>query len=298
MIKISVIIPIYNSEKYLKRCLDSIINQTIRELEIICVDDGSTDNSLQTLNKYSKRDNRIIIINRENLGVSAARNAGLKIAKGKYIGFVDSDDWIHLDFFEKLYTAAEKYKADAACTGIKRCYESGKIIDKLKVHQEQILITVAEKYKFLEIPKKCYLWNKIYKKSELDRQQLLFKENIDMCEDVFFLIRFLYFSVKVITVPNTYYYYWVNNKSVSRTMSDKNQIDKLAARADFIQFSREHHIICDEKFYVKNKTFYKFLGIPILKIYEWETIKKYYLKKGFLFDEQENNKSLRNHPCI
>lgn len=277
MVKVSVIIPVYNSEKYLRRCLDSVVSQTLKDLEIICVDDGSTDESAQILKAYSERDERITIINLENSGVSAARNAGLKIARGKYIGFVDSDDWIDPDFFQKLYSAAEKHKADAACTGIKRCYESGKIIDKLKIDQERILVTAAEKYKFLEIPKKCYLWNKIYKKSELDRQKLSFKEDIDMCEDVFFLIRFLYFAGKVITVQNTHYYYWVNDESVSRTMNDKNQMDKLAARADFIKFSREHHIICDEKFYVKEKVFYKIFGIPIIKIYEWETIKKYYL---------------------
>lgn len=110
--KISVIIPIYNSEKYLKRCLDSVINQTYKNLEIICVNDGSKDNSLQILQEYAQKDNRIIIIDKENAGVSAARNDGIRKATGEYIGFVDSDDWIELDMYEKMYKALKKYNTD------------------------------------------------------------------------------------------------------------------------------------------------------------------------------------------
>ena len=277
MIKISVIIPVYNVEKYLRRCLDSVINQTFRDLEIICVNDGSTDGSAEVLEEYKNKDKRIVLLNRENAGPGAARNAGLKIAKGKYISFIDSDDWIDLDFFEKLYTAAEKYDADAACAEIIRTYPSGKTLKKCEIAQEKVLQTCTEKYKKFNIPKNCYVWNKIYKKSELDKLQLFFREDLLMCEDVQFTTKFMYFSNKVVTVPGVKYYYWVNEKSVSRTKTDKNQLDNLTARADFIKFSREHHIICDEKFYVKDKVFYKMFGIPILKIYEWETIKKYYL---------------------
>ena len=102
MPKISVIVPVYNVEKYLARCLDSIINQTLADIEIICINDGSTDNSLEILNDYAKKDSRIKIIDQTNAGLSCARNAGMQIAQGEYIGFVDSDDWIDLDFYEKL----------------------------------------------------------------------------------------------------------------------------------------------------------------------------------------------------
>ena len=277
MIPISVIIPVYNVEKYLRRCLDSVINQTFRDLEIICVNDGSTDGSSKILEEYKSKDERIILLNQENKGPGAARNIGLKIAKGEYISFIDSDDWIDLNFFEKLYKAAKKHDADAACTEIVRTYTSGKMLKKIEIEKEEILSTCIEKYKRFDIPKNCYVWNKIYKKSELDKHKLFFREDFLMCEDVRFSTEFMYYSDKVITVPETKYYYWVNEKSVSRTKTDKNQLDNLAARADFIKFSREHHIICDEKFYVKDKIFYKLFGILILKIYEWETIKKYYL---------------------
>lgn len=94
--KFSVILPIFNTEKYLKACLDSIINQTYKNLEIICVDDGSTDGSLKILEEYSSKDSRIKIINQQNQGVSAARNVGIDNATGDYVSFVDPDDWVEL----------------------------------------------------------------------------------------------------------------------------------------------------------------------------------------------------------
>ena len=94
MPKISVIIPVYNVEKYLRECLDSLLNQTFKDIEIICVNDGSTDGSLNILNEYASKDSRFIIINQNNQGLSAARNNGLNVAKGDYVAFLDSDDYI------------------------------------------------------------------------------------------------------------------------------------------------------------------------------------------------------------
>ena len=108
MPKISVIIPIYNTQNYLEKCLDSVINQTFKDIEIICVNDCSKDNSLEILKKYSKKDKRIKIIDfKENKGPASARNEALNIAKGEYISFIDSDDWINLDFYEKLYFSSQ-----------------------------------------------------------------------------------------------------------------------------------------------------------------------------------------------
>lgn len=113
MPEISVIIPVYNAEKYLEECLQSVLAQTFVDFEIICINDGSTDHSLEILKQYAKNDSRIKIIDQQNKGVSAVRNAGLAIAKGAYIGFVDSDDTIENDFFEKLIDNAENTKSDA-----------------------------------------------------------------------------------------------------------------------------------------------------------------------------------------
>ena len=112
MPKISVIIPVYNVEKYLSQCLDSILNQTFKDFECICVNDGSTDKSLAILQEYVNKDDRIKIINQENKGLSGARNSALKIVNGKYITFIDSDDFVTIDYLEKLINIAEKEDSD------------------------------------------------------------------------------------------------------------------------------------------------------------------------------------------
>ena len=111
--RVSVILPIYNVEPYLRRCLDSLINQTMTEIEIICVNDASPDNSLQILKEYAEKDSRIKIIDlKHNMGAAGARQSGLDIANGEYVGFVDPDDYVNTDFFEKLYESAKKENAD------------------------------------------------------------------------------------------------------------------------------------------------------------------------------------------
>ena len=111
-IRVSVIIPVYNTERYLKQCLDSVIGQTLRDIEIICVDDGSTDNSLDILNEYAKCDRRILVIQQENAGAGAARNNGLAIAKGQYCSFLDADDFFNATMLEEAYEKAERDYAD------------------------------------------------------------------------------------------------------------------------------------------------------------------------------------------
>lgn len=122
MTKVSIIVPVYNVEKYLKRCLDSLVNQTLKDIEIICVNDGSTDGSLAILNEYVRNDDRIVVINQENSGQSVARNRGIDVAKGEYIGFVDSDDWVCEDYFERLHNSAIQNNAEIAVGGIIRLH--------------------------------------------------------------------------------------------------------------------------------------------------------------------------------
>ena len=114
MPKVSIIVPIYNSEKYMEKCIDSILNQTLNDIEIILVNDGSTDSSLEIAERYKQRDKRVIIINQINSGPSIARNNGIKIATGKYIGFVDSDDYIEKTMYEKLFEVADNNKVNVA----------------------------------------------------------------------------------------------------------------------------------------------------------------------------------------
>ena len=193
--KISVIIPMWEVKDFLERCLDSVVNQTFKDLEIICVDDGSTDNSLEIAKRYADKDERIQLIHREHsAGPGAARNIGLDRARGKYIGFVDSDDWIDLDFYEKLYNAAEKHNADAACCGIKRPHKDGRTPIRFKIEKEELLSSTAEKYSKLQLPVKSYSCNKIFRRAELERQKLRFPEGV-LFEDTEFVSKYIYFCI-------------------------------------------------------------------------------------------------------
>ena len=125
MAKLSIIVPVYNASKYLERCLDSVINQTLKEIEIICINDGSSDNSKTILENYAKKDNRIKIINQKNLGLSASRNKGIKYANGEYIFFVDADDWIELNTCEITYNFAKEKNLDLLLFGAKNIDDDG-----------------------------------------------------------------------------------------------------------------------------------------------------------------------------
>ena len=117
MVKISVIVPVYNVEPYLPQCLDSLIEQTFNDIEIICVNDGSTDGSLNVLNHYAAKDSRIKVIDKPNGGVSSARNRGLDAAQGEYISFVDGDDWLKQNAYEEIISAVDKRNVDMAVFG-------------------------------------------------------------------------------------------------------------------------------------------------------------------------------------
>lgn len=153
MPKVSVVVPFYNTEKYLEKCLDSLVNQTLKELEIILVNDGSTDSSLEIAKNYQQKDSRIKIVEQEHLKQGAARNSGMKVAAGEYIGFVDSDDWVDLDYFEKLYNTAKQYNADIALATNVRI-GNGKTKYRLKLTEEKLYTTLQEKCDIQRQPKK------------------------------------------------------------------------------------------------------------------------------------------------
>lgn len=126
MKKISIIVPIYNAENHLEKCIKSILTQTVEDLELILVDDGSKDNSLSICKAYANKDSRIKVIHQKNAGVSAARNHGIEVAEGDFIGFVDSDDWIDAHMYEILLEEAKKTNADVVMCDATTVYDSGK----------------------------------------------------------------------------------------------------------------------------------------------------------------------------
>ena len=134
--KISVIVPVYNVERYLDRCIQSILNQTLKELEIILVDDGSPDNCPALCDEYAQKDARIKVIHKKNEGLGFARNAGLNLASGKFVSFLDSDDWVAPAMYETLYRVAEKMKCDTVYCSLQYYYSKDKIIPFEEVGQE------------------------------------------------------------------------------------------------------------------------------------------------------------------
>lgn len=213
MAKVSVIIPVYNVENYLKECLESIINQTLADIEIICVNDGSTDNSFSILNDFAQKDSRIKVINQQNQGQSAARNTAIKAAKGDYIAFVDSDDFISSDFLEKLYTAAIKENADIAAANV-IYFEKGKYTKDNHISKQTFktgikpITTIERKFKF---SKAVVVWNKIYKRELILKTE--FPINIKF-EDNYYTFAMVFSAEKIILVPSANYFYRINDNSI------------------------------------------------------------------------------------
>ena len=224
--KVSIIIPVYNTEKYLRKCLDSVCNQTLQDIEIICVNDCSTDDSLEILKEYASNDNRIKIINfTENKGVAVARNTAIEQAKGEYIGFVDSDDYVDLDFYEKLYERALKNKADIVVGNYYMYFDNQN--------------TICGKDFLAQIQKNKVWFNglfvlAIYSKKLVQANHIKFTENFRYGEDRIFPILAVYHSSEVETMQDIFYHIQKRNDSSSAAyFNDTRKIN------DFIKSSKE-----------------------------------------------------------
>lgn len=267
MAKVSVIVPVYNVEKYLKRCLDSLINQTLSDIDIICINDGSKDSSLQILEQYAQKDSRIVIYSQENSGLSVARNTGLEHASGEYIGFVDSDDWVDLDFYEKLYNSAKNNNADIAVADFIREHPNKKP-KRLKLKEEKIYTTPEDKFMICKVHREGCVWNKIYRTEFIHSINLKFVPKM-YYEDRDFTIRSLYFSKKLVTTPNTYYRYFVNPKSIVNKRRNYIQDEHyILVRQQVLQFIKEHNIKVPDGLYKAEIYRYELFGKTLFTIKE------------------------------
>jgi glycosyltransferase involved in cell wall biosynthesis len=239
-ILVSVVVPVYNCERLLKRCLESLVNQTLKDIEIICINDGSTDSSLKILQEFQEKDDRIILIDKSNEGQSKARNIGIDLAKGEFIAFVDADDWVDLYFYENLYNCANWYNADVAVGGIVRL----NIFYKkyyLKFDFLSLTNDTREKFELCDVPKKSYVWNKIYRTDKLRQSKVRFEEGI-IYEDVIFTPEILCALKTLVTVPEVYYYYWRRMGSSVTLRSEKANNDSVYAHNKAKKFFIENNI--------------------------------------------------------
>lgn len=219
--KVSVIVPIYKVEKYLDRCVQSIRNQTYRNLEIILVDDGSPDNCPQMCDTYAKQDDRIRVIHKENGGVSDARNVGVRNAKGKFIAFVDPDDKIHSQMIESLYVAIESVNAQIAICNYVWCNDQQQYHDK--IYQKDLIaektyeVSFAETQRiYFEEPNRRNLyivvWNKLYHRSVFEHIQF---PNGKIHEDEYVMSKILHDANKIVQIDiSLYYYYTFHGNSI------------------------------------------------------------------------------------
>lgn len=228
--KVSIIVPVYNTENYLEETLRCLENQTLDGLEIVCVNDGSTDSSLAILRNHAKNDSRIKIVDQKNKGVSVARNNGIKSAKGKYIMFADSDDLLPPYACEKAYECAENYKSDVVMLG-NICFTDGEKVDvdSFSYDESNIEFYTCEKsqnpYYSLKVEMSS-IWNKIWKKSWLVDNDVWFKEGISRGEDGLFNIIAFSNATSLVHNKNVFYCYRQNRPNSALTTANAKKILK------------------------------------------------------------------------
>lgn len=221
---ISIIVPVYNVEEYLEKCVESIINQTYKNIEIILVDDGATDNSGKICDELGKRDNRIKVIHKVNGGLSDARNAGLKIAKGEYIGFVDSDDYIAEDMFETLYNLNKKYNSEISIVSFYEIYK-GKVIGvRDSKNLEELTKIEAIRELLIDTNIQSYAWNKLFKKELFEGLEFPTNKNF---EDIATTLLLFEKANKVVLLEDPKYYYVRRDNSIIGVRNYKTYKDYL-----------------------------------------------------------------------
>ena len=248
---LSIVVPVYNTEKYLKRCMDSIMNQTLKDIEIIIVDDGSKEECAVLCDEISKTDSRIKVVHKENGGLGFARNTGLEAATGEYIGFVDSDDYIEPIMYETLYNAAKKYNADLCLSGI--CFVGGNMFSKSsgdtkKSYFEEETVFEKEGMKKLllgvvgalpyEPDDSRYgvsVCKNIFKASVIRERKIEFlSERKILSEDTLFMVDFIKSSQSAVGVPGAYYCYCRNEASLSKSYN-KERFEKSIVFLDELE---------------------------------------------------------------
>ncbi|MEJ5054247.1 glycosyltransferase [Sphingobacterium sp. MYb382] len=268
---VSIIVPIYNVEKYLDRCLSSLVGQTLKEIEIILVNDGSPDNCYDLCEGYKKKDSRIKVIHKENAGLGLARNSGISLAKGEYIAFVDSDDYVDLNMYKTLHEFSRKNNSDVVFCGFSRELIGGKHFhisecvepvfhEGHEAVQKVMLDFIACKpHESSERKYAMSVWHSIYKREVIEQHQLRFVSEREYgSEDIPFQVDFMKKASKVTFIPDVFYFYLLNGSSLTKTFSqhkyerykklyfllkEKNkEIDEKNHRASrfFIGYVRSH----------------------------------------------------------
>lgn len=277
--KVSIVVPAYNTEKYIIKCLKSLITQTLREIEIVVVNDGSTDCTEEIISFIANLDSRIKLINQPHSMQGAARNRGMHAAQGEYVGFVDSDDWVDEGYYETLYKGAVKYDSDIAIAANIRI-GNGKTKKRLNIQQEKFVQSLQDKCDISNQAKNPCPTNKIYRKSLLVNNNIDWPEGV-YCEDKLFTIQAVYYANGIVAVPDVHYYYFRNPSStVKKTVKSeikKREIDKNNAKKAVLDFLKQKHVSLKNQDFSAIKKEIKLGKISIFKVKESLNYIKYYL---------------------
>ncbi|MCI9286520.1 MAG: glycosyltransferase [Clostridia bacterium] len=231
MVKVSVIVPVYNVEKYIRKCLDSLVNQTLEDIEIIVVNDGSKDSSIDILKEYAEKHNNIKVYEKENGGLSDARNYGLQFATGKYIAFLDSDDYVDVNLYKRMYEKAKAEDSDMVECNFYWVYDN-------KTKKD-----IGQKYKGKKQmfeKARVVAWNKLYKKEILEKAKTQFPKGLRY-EDVEFFYKLVPYMERVSFIKEPLIYYVQRKQSIVNTQNEKTK-DIFTVLDNVIQYYKENNL--------------------------------------------------------
>ncbi|MCM1292335.1 MAG: glycosyltransferase [Bacteroides sp.] len=237
--RISIIVPVYNVERYLRECVDSILCQTMADFELIMVDDGSSDSSPAICDEYAARDPRVRVIHQANAGVSAARNAGLDAARGEWISFVDADDWIEPEMLEELLSQAEREGADIAYCDFNFIYEDGRKEQYSTCNLSGKGHKVVAEYISTQW---TVLWNSIQRRSLFTDHGLRCPVGIIFCEDFHLSVRCMFHAQKIVKVNRHLYNYVQRESSICHNYDDAANSAAVWVYEDTIRYFKKHNV--------------------------------------------------------
>lgn len=267
-IKVSIIVPVYNAEKYIERCIKSLIGQTYKNIEIILINDGSEDKSLNILRNFENIDKRITLINQENSGPSKARNLGIKKSTGDYIAFIDADDYVELNYIEKMIKQSNCFKSDMIVCNYKEVRKEGEIPSNIFT-----FINNGEAY---DCDINCIgevlcgrgglVWGKLLKSSIIKENKIRFDENISMCEDLLFTLEFIK-NTKVVSKIDDYLYIHnkYNDESITAKYNKELFNEQIKVQRKLEQFVYGNNF---NNSYIENLLYERLKGIMWFSIYK------------------------------
>jgi len=225
IIPISIIIPVYNDEKNISRCINSVLSQTYPDFECLLIDDGSTDKTSSICDSYSKKDKRISVYHKENEGISKTRQYGVDRANGEYIYFVDSDDWVESSFADDLLEEINKNKPDLLFFDYYKNYTDEKNIYKSQkpvLQNNDIIIEMILEKKILSCP-----WNFVISKKYLINNNIIFNTNINYGEDTLFILELMLNNPNIVYINKSYYHHFINDSSYTKTNIKQKYTDRI-----------------------------------------------------------------------